>query len=80
MFIYSIIQFRMTNLAKHLENINSELDDCIETSENILDELKIQDKQIDKISNLINNYSKFYSLWYFFTNFTYKPEFHNYVF
>jgi hypothetical protein len=42
----------MTDLARHLEKINSELDDCIETTENILDELKIQDEQINRISNI----------------------------
>ena len=42
----------MTDLARHLEKINSELDDCIETTENILDELKIQDDQINRISNI----------------------------
>lgn len=40
----------MTNLAKHLEKINSELDDCVESSENIIRELTIQDKQIEQIT------------------------------
>ena len=40
----------MTNLAKHLEKINSELDECVESSENIIRELTIQDKQIEQIT------------------------------
>jgi hypothetical protein len=42
----------MTNLAKHLEKINSELDECVETSKNIINELIIQDKQIEQITKI----------------------------
>jgi hypothetical protein len=42
----------MSNLAKKLEKINSELDISIESSENIINELSIQDKQIVKITKI----------------------------
>jgi hypothetical protein len=42
----------MTNLAKQLEKINSELDISIESSENIINELKTQDKHIVKITKI----------------------------
>ena len=42
----------MTNLAKHLDKFNSELDISIESSENIIKELKTQNKQIEQITNI----------------------------
>jgi len=42
----------MTNLAKHLDKINSELDISVESSKNIINELKTQNKQIEQITNI----------------------------
>jgi hypothetical protein len=40
----------MTNLLKHLDKINSELDMSIESSNNIIEELSEQDKKINQIT------------------------------
>ena len=40
----------MTNLSKHLDKINSELDMSIESSRNIIEELSEQDKKINQIT------------------------------
>jgi len=40
----------MTNLLKHLDKINSELDMSIESSKNIIEELSEQDKKINQIT------------------------------
>ena len=45
----------MTNLAKHLDKINLELDISVESSENIIKELTIQDKQINQITKITNS-------------------------
>jgi peptidoglycan hydrolase CwlO-like protein len=45
----------MTNLAKHLEKINSELDECVETSKNIIKELENQDEHIEQITKITNS-------------------------
>ena len=45
----------MTNLAIQLEKINNELDISIESSENIINELDIQDKQIKQITILTDS-------------------------
>jgi len=42
----------MTNLAKHLDKINSELDISVESSKNIINELKTQNKQIKQITDI----------------------------
>jgi hypothetical protein len=42
----------MTNLAKHLDKINSELDISVESSKNIINELKTQNKQIEQITDI----------------------------
>jgi hypothetical protein len=45
----------MTNLAKHLEKINSESDECIESNKNIITELTIHDKHIEKNTNITDS-------------------------
>ena len=44
----------MTDLGRQLEKINSELDECIDTTKNILEELKVQDEKINMISDKTN--------------------------
>ena len=42
----------MTNLAKHLDKINLELDISVESSENIIRELTIQGTHIEQIRKI----------------------------
>lgn len=79
----------MTNLSKHLDKINSELDMSIESSKNIIEELSEQDKKINQITiitetvkekvtwsvYLINILNTYFGfLWIKIPNFLYKNK------